>query len=134
MKIPAISTSVPYSYKSNNAVTSNNTKPSFGFGIDYGDDDYLVANNYEHKEGSGSIFEYFRLLGSLFYTLCKERFGSEDYPETSELNSDQKAQALVTQDNKIRENEISINSEAEDDFQVLTAADYMVFMDDDEWY
>ncbi|MBR6099604.1 hypothetical protein IKP85_07640 [bacterium] len=57
--------------KANSSYQSN--KISFGFGQDYGDDDYLIANDYEHKEG-GNVFTYFSLLGQFFYRLIKEHF------------------------------------------------------------
>jgi len=77
--------------KSNN--NYNNNTVSFGFGQDYGDDDYLIANDYEHKEG-GNVFTYFKALGQFFYRLIKENFFN-DY-SMSAKNYDDDDNAIVT--------------------------------------
>ncbi len=52
---------------------------NFGFGIDYGDDDYLAAEDYVHKKGEGNIFGYFKLVGIFFYSWIKESIEDSRY-------------------------------------------------------
>jgi hypothetical protein len=97
MKISAIGTDNYKPTKINNNYSSQ--KIPFGFGIDYGDDDYLIANDYQHKEG-GNLFKYFASLCTFVYELIKENicddylnnaptaddYGGGDYVETEKCD------------------------------------------------
>lgn len=140
MKISAINTNFQQAYKSTNTViNNNNSRPSFGFGIDYGDDDYLVANNYEYKEGSGSVFEYFRLLGELVCTLYKEHFCSGNFTCSDNSIFDSSKNPIVTYVTTVSDEDLqdSANVEVADvdsDEEISKPLTYLDFMDDDEWY
>ena len=77
MKVSAISMGVQ---PSGRTVGNNfNNKVSFGYGVDYNDDDFLAVNDYQAKDGSGSVVEYFKLLGQFVYELFREHFCEPDY-------------------------------------------------------
>ncbi len=71
MKVQTVSSGLNNKYV-NNYQNNHSNRVSFGFGIDYGDDDYLEAEGYVHKSGEGNIFGYFKLVGLFFYSWIKE--------------------------------------------------------------
>ncbi len=75
MKVQGIQTHKPFNSTGNSYQNSNHI--NFGYGYDYGDDDYLAANDYVHKSGNGNIFDYFKFLGLFCCALIQE--GIEDY-------------------------------------------------------
>lgn len=137
MKISAINTNYQQAYKTNNTVNHNNSKPSFGFGLDYGDDDYLIANDYEYKEGSGNIFEFFHLLGQLACALFKENFRSGKYLFSDDVTLKTPSARYVVKPSQEKETQIAENIDnTEDDTENKKnkPINYLDFMDDDEWF
>ena len=77
MKVSAISMGVQ---PSGRTVGNNfNNKVSFGYGVDYNDDDFLAVNDYQAKDGSGSVVEYFKLLGQFVYELFTQLHKKSSY-------------------------------------------------------